>query len=164
MVDGTIWSSPRGTLEYRYKKKPISAEENLAILRQILSAPRHLHERENPIVPGDIKASNIIVRPQDLHPLHVKLSGFGYKNPTVFTYGMHYTAPEIYARRDVDASVDIRALGVVATQLSHGFPRIARRQTHSKGVFTDNFIRTQSQTELFPMLSDGMVSVEATRC
>lgn len=35
---------------------------------------------------------------------------------------MHYIPPDIYSRRDVDASVDIWALEVVAMQLAHGPP------------------------------------------
>lgn len=51
---------PLGTLREQDKKEQISAEENLETLCQSLSALRHLHKHESPIVHQDIKPNNIL--------------------------------------------------------------------------------------------------------
>ncbi|KAK3903844.1 CAMK family protein kinase [Staphylotrichum tortipilum] len=116
---------PLGTLEDQHDKNPISVEEAFDVLCQGTSALRYLHEREVPIAHRDIKPSNILV--QSRLPLHIKLSDFGLSraNPSYLrTYcgTPRYTAPEIFARENYDAGVDIWSLGVVVLQYAHGLP------------------------------------------
>ncbi|PHH88432.1 hypothetical protein CDD83_7531 [Cordyceps sp. RAO-2017] len=68
--------APLGSLRMQAMEKPLSAEENLQLLLQGLSALKYLHGRQDPIAHRDIKPDNILV--QSRTPLHVKLSDFGF--------------------------------------------------------------------------------------
>jgi serine/threonine protein kinase len=149
---------PLGTLEDQAKKEQISAEENLEALRQALSALRHLHEREDPIVHRDIKPSNILV--QSRNPFHIKLSDFGYSKEnedylTTFCGTKLYAAPEIYARESYDGSVDIWSLGVVVFQYAHGLPDPGRSERFKGQKWTKEIIKalkTEINASYCPLL------------
>ncbi|POR31860.1 CAMK family protein kinase [Tolypocladium paradoxum] len=117
---------PLGTLEDQHDENPISVEEAFEVLCQGLSALRYLHEREDPIVHRDIKPSNILVQSR-LPTLHIKLSDFGLSRASpsyLRTYcgTPRYTAPEVFARENYDAGVDVWSLGMVVFQYAHGLP------------------------------------------
>lgn len=117
---------PLGSLSAQAKQKPISAEENLEILRQGLAALRFLHERDEPVAHRDIKPDNILVHSRN--PLHIKLSDFGFskENQDGLKTGCgtrSYTAPEVYMGQRYDEAVDIWSLGVVVFMYAHGLPQ-----------------------------------------
>ncbi|KAL7919355.1 CAMK family protein kinase [Trichoderma austrokoningii] len=117
---------PLGSLATQAQEKPISAEENLEILRQSLAALTFLHERDNPVAHRDIKPDNILVHSRN--PLHIKLSDFGFSKQKLEelktdcgTY--KYAAPEVYKGQLYNEAVDIWSLGVVVLKFSHGLPQ-----------------------------------------
>jgi hypothetical protein len=117
---------PLGTLEDQHDESPISVEEAFEVLCQGLSALRYLHEREDPIVHRDIKPSNILVQSR-LPTLHIKLSDFGLSRASPSYLRTYcgtplYTAPEVFARENYDAGVDVWSLGMVVFQYAHGLP------------------------------------------
>ena len=125
--------APRLILEYAPFGSPldasqvtaISAEEDLEILRQNLSALRYLHERRDAIVHREIRLGNILVQSRD--PLHIKLSDFGFSKEKEDSMKTHvgtnfYAAPEIAARKSYGPSLDIWSLGMVIFQFAHGLP------------------------------------------
>ena len=102
---------PLGTLEDQHDESPISVEEAFEVLCQGLSALRYLHEREDPIVHRDIKPSNILVQSR-FPTLHIKLSDFGLSRASPSYLKTYcgtplYAAPEVFARKKYDASVDV---------------------------------------------------------
>ncbi|KAK0717155.1 kinase-like domain-containing protein [Lasiosphaeria miniovina] len=132
--------APLGTLEDQAGVEWFSPQESLEILRQGLSALRHLHEREDPIVHRDIKPGNILV--QSRNPLHIKLSDFGlskesqdYLNTLCGT--RLYAAPEIFRHQSYDSAVDIWSLGVVIFEYAHQLPNFRGSQPFDGLRWTD---------------------------
>ncbi|AEO65163.1 uncharacterized protein THITE_2046735, partial [Thermothielavioides terrestris NRRL 8126] len=117
---------PLGSLEDQDEENQISIHETFEVLRQGLSALRHLHERETPIVHRDIKPSNILV--QSRTPvIHIKLSDFGFSGENedylkTCCGTPLYTAPEVFRGEPYNAAVDIWSLGVVVFQYAYGLP------------------------------------------
>ncbi|KAG7284883.1 hypothetical protein NEMBOFW57_009498 [Staphylotrichum longicolle] len=116
--------APFGSLEDQHDEDPISVEEAFEVLCQGLSALRYLHEREDPIVHRDIKPSNILVQSR-FPTLHIKLSDFGLSRASPSYLKTYcgtplYTAPEVFARENYDAGVDVWSLGMVAFQYAKG--------------------------------------------
>ncbi|KAM4067100.1 kinase [Hirsutella rhossiliensis] len=117
---------PLQSMDEQVMKKPFSAEETMSILQQGLSALRHLHEREKPIVHRDIKPANILIQSRTPR-IHIKLCDFGFskasRNFLATKVGTPiFTAPEVFTEDIFRESVDIWSLGVVILLQSHGLP------------------------------------------
>ncbi|SPQ19586.1 7f9fd39d-903f-4af4-982e-28d601506844 [Thermothielavioides terrestris] len=137
---------PLGSLEDQHEKNHISIHETFEVLRQGLSALRHLHEREIPIVHRDIKPSNILV--QSRTPvLHIKLSDFGFSGENedylkTCCGTPVYTAPEVFRGEPYNAAVDIWSLGVVVFQYAYGLPKLNREVLFNGAQWTKDIVRT----------------------
>ncbi len=124
---------PGGSLE---DHEQLSYNEILAILRQLLSALAHLHDRHPPIAHRDIKPANILVQYRLEGDIFVKFGDFGLSKDSselMTICGTRlYLAPELYLKYQRYAggegisgytvAVDIWSLGVVAYELMCSLP------------------------------------------
>lgn len=95
------------------------------ILSDISSAVHYLHS--NKITHRDIKPENIVLQdcPTREHEIIYKLIDLGYakelNDSTVSFVGtFHYLAPEIFANKNYDCTVDYWSLGIVAFEIICG--------------------------------------------
>lgn len=116
-----------------------TGNETLTILRQCLSALKHLHSQGPPIAHRDIKPANILVKSRNETYIYVKLGDFGVSGDSSELMTMcgtqKYMAPGIYQewqqraggkrKRGYNETVDIWSLGVVVFELMDGLPRYA---------------------------------------
>jgi calcium/calmodulin-dependent protein kinase (CaM kinase) II len=107
-----------------------SEKDASRIIREILSAVKHLHDRR--IVHRDLKPENLLLESKDLNA-HVKLADFGLAKDLQETPELYncagtpgYLAPEIleayYGKGPYGDTVDLWSTGVILYILVHGFP------------------------------------------
>lgn len=111
-----------GTLRRHMQRRPAAAEA-ARVLRQLVLALRHIHERG--VAHRDLKPDNVVIVARD----QLRLCDFGLarlcaQGERLYTIcgSPSYMAPELYARtrNGYDGcSVDVWALGVVAYELLH---------------------------------------------
>lgn len=129
----------------------------MLILRQCLSALKHLHGPNLTIVHRDIKTENILVQYRDVDHIEVKLADFGlskdYNNLSTICGTRQYLAPEVYriqqfthgggvGRVSYGSAVDIWSLGTVVYGLLCRFPRWKERYIFSGTVWAERILET----------------------
>lgn len=113
-----------GNLEELHKKRPITMEETVHLLYQVLRALEYLHSRH--VAHRDLKPQNVLAESRS--PFRIKVADFGFANDNsvlVTPCGTRaYKAPELC--QDVDrytVLVDLWSLGVMVLRYSHGLPQ-----------------------------------------
>ncbi len=162
LVHGALLPNPVIDLEYaacgslydQHARCPLDTIEVASVLKQVLKALVLLHGAELAIAHRDIKPANVLVLQRarvDSHEgrsISVKLADFGLAKDhdlaTMLQGTLRYMAPELYptktqlgrqTRQPYTTAVDLWAVGVMAYELVHGYPRTAQApRRHKDGV------------------------------
>ena len=101
-------------LAHRLKAGPLSAEDSVKIMKQVLNAVCYLHE-DLRIVHRDIKPSNVILA-DDGHAFLIDFNVSRRVEPGALmmtrTGTPHFNAPEVYSGKPYNEKVDIWSVGV----------------------------------------------------
>lgn len=99
---------------------PLSTDQTNALIKQLISAIKYLHDRKEPLIFRDLKPSNIIVEPPtgddafkvtlvDIETMRQKNAS--KRSDTYYVMSHGYTSPEQYGYRQTDVRSDIYSLG-----------------------------------------------------
>ncbi len=122
--DGTLYIAmeylPAGSVEAKYKGKPVLATKARSLLCDVCRALEYAHQRD--YIHRDIKPANILIG----HAGEGKLSDFGLaaqvpRGCAASPYGyLTHIAPEMFSHGVANRLTDIYALGVTAYRLVNG--------------------------------------------
>lgn len=153
---------PLGNLEDQHKVKPITKQDAVTLLYQLILVLEYLHspkyhQDSKAVVHRDIKPRNILI--ESRYPFSCKLADFGCANDAdvfqTFCGTRLYAAPEIIrGKSSYTTAVDIWSLGIVVFQYAYGLPKqsgesvqeLAKRIHDSAG--SDNLITFLSASML----------------
>jgi serine/threonine protein kinase len=115
----------KGQLYSHLKKQNRLDQRTVAqYLRELISALKHLHSFDPPIIHRDIKPENILLDESG----RIKLADFGWSNyedynkRTTYCGTPEYLAPEMIKKEGHDTMVDIWTIGVLMFELLVGKP------------------------------------------
>lgn len=104
------------------KKRKLTEEETLKIMKKIIDAIIYLHKMNPPILHRDLKPENVL-----FHDGVIKLADFGWSNLTddfrnTYCGTPDYLCPEMIMGTGHNEKLDIWTLGVLMFELLHGRP------------------------------------------
>lgn len=116
--------------------KPLGADEALRIVIDLCQILRRFHDHQPPFVHRDIKAENIVLRPNGRCSLidtgTVRLYDEAASRDTQVLGTPVISPPEQYGYRQTDPRSDVYALGVLLHQLTTGSVDLSLRNPHQK--------------------------------
>lgn len=106
--------------KYILEKGPLNRSQINLLIKQLVSAIKYLHDREQPLIFRDLKPSNIIVDEEssstgfkitliDVETMRQK--NLNKRSDTYYVMSHGYTSPEQYGFRQTDVRSDIYSLG-----------------------------------------------------